>query len=291
MLRSELARTTKVPYARGVRRLTITPMSTLRCLAAVALVALVAGAAAPAVGGDSSLEAIRARGVLRVGVQSHGAPFGSLDTSGRPVGFEIDIARLLVRVLFDDDRRVEFTPVTTATRFGVLQSGRVDLVIATLTVTEERRSLAELSAPYFMSAALLLVRQSSTAEGLGDLAGKRVGIIKGSVQERDVAELQSRAELVSFPSFAVAVQAVKSGAVEAFVYDDVVLLSLAARDAAFRVAGQPIAPRPFAIAARKGEIGLIRWVDGWLAKMRRDGTYGELWHRYFAPFESRLVGG
>jgi len=71
----------------------------------------------------------------------------------------------------------------------------------------------------------------------------------------------------------------------------VVLLDLALRDGALRAAGPPIAPRPFVIAAPKGEIGLIRWVDRWLAKMRRDGSYSELWRRYFAPFESRLVGG
>ena len=267
------------------------PMPTLRPLVAVALaVALAAGATAPAVA-DSSLEASRARGVLRVGVKANGAPFGSRDAGGRPVGFEIDIARLLTRVLFNDDRRAEFTTVTTATRFDILESGRVDLVIATLTVTDERRSLAELSDPYFVSAALLLVRRSSPVEHLGDLAGRRVAVIKGSVQERDVAELQSRAEVVALESIAAAVQAVKSGAVEAFAYDDVVLLLLAQQDGTLRVAGPPIAPRPFAIAARKGEIGLIRWVDGWLAKMRRDGSYGELWRRYFAPFESRLVGG
>jgi len=75
------------------------------------------------------------------------------------------------------------------------------------------------------------------------------------------------------------------------VYDDVVLLELAARDPALRVVGQPIAPRPYAIAARKGDTGLIRWVNGWLAKLRRDGSYGALWRRYFAPFESRLVAG
>ena len=240
---------------------------------------------------DSSLEAIRARGVLRVGVKSDAAPFGSRDASGRPVGFEIDIARLLTRVLFDDERRIEFVPITTATRFEALQAGRVDLVIATLTAPEERRTLAELSDPYFMSGGLLLVRRSSRVEHLGDLAGRRVGVIRGSVQERDVAELQSRAELVPFASLAAAAEAVRSGAVEAFVYDDVVLLDLALRDGALRAAGPPIAPRPFVIAAPKGEIGLIRWVDRWLAKMRRDGSYSELWRRYFAPFESRLVGG
>ena len=269
-------------------------MPALRCLAAVLLTALAAPPDSPAAdspAADSTVEAIRARGVLRAGVQAHGAPFGSIDASGRPIGFEIDIVRLLARVLFNNDQRVEFTTVTTATRFAVLQSGTVDLVVATLTVTEDRRALAELSDPYFMSASLLLVPRSSAVERLGDLSGRRVGVIRGSVQERDVAQLVPRAERVHVASIPMAVEAVKTAAIDAFVYDDVVLLGLAQRDPALRVAGPPIAPRPYAIAARKGETGLIRWVNGWLAKMRRDGSYREMWRRYFGPFESRLVAG
>jgi len=261
-----------------------------RCLSPGIAVAIVLALATVA-GAESSLETIRARGVLRVGVKSDAPPFGSLDALGRPVGFEIDLARLFARVLFDDDRRVELVPVTTATRFGVLQGGRVDLVAATITATDERRKLAELSDPYFMSASLILVPRASKVEELADLGGRRVAVVRGSVQERDVAELQSRALLVAVASAAEGARAVKGGQADAFVYDDVVLLGLAQHDPAFRVIGQPIGPRPYAVAARKGDTELIRWVNGWLAKMRRDGSYGELWRRYFAPFESRLVGG
>jgi polar amino acid transport system substrate-binding protein len=104
--------------------------------------------------------------VLRVGVKSDAPPFGSLDSLGRPVGFEIDLARFFARILFDDDRHVEFVPVTTATRFDLLKTGRVDLLVATITATEERRKLAELSDPYFMSASLVLVARASSAEEL-----------------------------------------------------------------------------------------------------------------------------
>ena len=261
-----------------------------RCLRAWAAVATVLATGTCAYA-ESSLDAIRARGVLRVGVKMDAAPFGSLDAAGRPIGFEIELARLFARVLLDDDARVKFVPVTTATRFGILQAGGVDLLVATVTATEERRKLAELSDPYFMSASLILVPRASKVEELADLGGRRVAVVRSSLQERDVAELQSRALLVAVASAAEGVRAVKGGQADAFAYDDVVLLRLAQHDPAFRVAGQPIGPRPYAVAARKGDAELIRWVNGWLAKMRRDGSYGELWRRYFAPFESRLVGG
>src|SRR5262245_47004850 len=128
----------------------------------------------------SSLNDIRARGLLRVGVKTDAPPFGSFDEGGRHVGFEIDLARFFARVLFDDDSRVQLVPVTTRTRFEELQAGRVDLLLATVTATEERRGLAELSEPYFISASLLLVAQESRLERPSDAAGQRVAVVKGS---------------------------------------------------------------------------------------------------------------
>ena len=97
--------------------------------------------------------------------------------------------------------------------------------------------------------------------------------------------------LLAVSSVAEGVQAVKSGQADAFVYDDVVVLELAQRETALRVTGAPIRPRPYVAAAQKGDTGLIQWVNGWLAKMRRDGSYSRMWHPYFGPFESHLIGG
>jgi ABC-type amino acid transport substrate-binding protein len=182
-------------------------------------------------------------------------------------------------------------PVTTATRFGALQSGEVDLLIATVTATDQRRSQAELSDPYFMTASLMLVRQGSPLERLGDAAGRRIAVVKGSVQASDVAELQPHAVVVPVASVEEGARAVERREVDALVYDDVVLLTLAQHNPGLRVTGWPIRPRPYVAVARKGDTALIRWVNGWLARMRRDGSYDAMWHKYFGPFESRLVAG
>ena len=240
---------------------------------------------------QSSLETIRSRGTLRVGVKMDAPPFASVDAAGRQAGFEIELARLFTRVLFDDDAKARFVPVTTATRFGLLQAGDIDLLIATVTALPERRELAELSEPYFMSGSLALVPRASPVSRLADLGGQPVAVIRGSVQERDVAELQPAARLVPVTSIAEGVRAIKNGEAAAWVYDDVVVLQLAERNRELRAIGSPLRPRPYVVAARKGDAGLIRWVNGWLARIRRDGGYAELWRRYFAPFESRLVGG
>ena len=253
----------------------------------VLALALACGTSAHA---ESSLDAVRARGRIRVGVKTDAAPFGFIDARGHPVGFEVDLARFFARVLFDDEGRARLVPVTTSNRFAELQAGRVDLLLATVTATEQRRTVAELSDPYFTSGSLILVARDSRLGTLGEAAGRKVAVVKGSVQEADVAELQPRAILITVGSLAAGAHAVRSGQADAFLYDDVAVLALARRDPALRVTGAPIRPRPYVAAARKEDTGLIRWVNGWLAKMRRDGTYRGLWRRYFTPFESHLVG-
>jgi len=255
-------------------------------IAAALVLAVATGAQA-----ESTVDAVRARGTLRVGVKTDAPPFGSIDAAGRPIGFEIDLARFFARVLFDDDRRAELVAVTTATRFEALRAGRVDLLIATVTATEDRQRQMELSEPYFMAASLLLVQKASGVQGLADLVARPVTVVRDSVQAHDIGILQPRALVSAVGSVAEGVDAVRSGQSDAFVYDDVVLLAVAQSDAALRIVGRPLAPRPFVVAARKDDAQLIRWVNGWLARMRRDGSYGEIWRRYFQPFESHLVGG
>src|SRR2546426_12098115 len=127
-----------------------------RCLRAWAAVATVLATGTCAYA-ESSLDAIRARGVLRVGVKMDAAPFGSLDAAGRPIGFEIELARLFARVLLDDAARVKFVPVTTATRFGILQAGGGGLPGAPSQRTAERREAAGLPHPDFIAAAPVLL--------------------------------------------------------------------------------------------------------------------------------------
>src|SRR4051812_10361521 len=117
----------------------------MRSLLGLAGILAVLALLAPVASAESSLDAIRARGSLRVGVKTDAPPFGWIEGADRPIGFEIDLAEVLARVLFNDEQRLELVPVTTATRFEVLAAGRVDLLVATITATEPRRAAMELS--------------------------------------------------------------------------------------------------------------------------------------------------
>jgi ABC-type amino acid transport substrate-binding protein len=256
----------------------------------ISLVALAAwiGGAVPAEA-QSGLEVVKKRGKLIAGVKTDFPPFGYVDAAGKNLGFDVDVAHLFAKALFKDENQVELVAVTSGNRIPFLQAGKIDIIIATVTVTDERRQIVEFSDPYFMSGSLLLVPKASTAKGLDDMAGKTVAVVQGAIQDQDVAELQPKASRVKFGKVSEAVLAVKGGRADAYVHDDIVVLSLAKENSDLKAIGTPFRPRPYGIAVRKGDTEFIKWVNAELAKMKKDGTYERLWKKYFADVEGQLV--
>jgi ABC-type amino acid transport substrate-binding protein len=238
---------------------------------------------------QSTLEAVKKRGKLIAGVKTDFPPFGYVDSSGKNLGFDVDVAHLFAKALFSNENALELVAVTSGNRIPFLQSGKIDIIIATVTVTEERRQVVEFSDPYFLSGSLLLVPKASAVRGLEDLAGKTVAVVQGSIQDKDVEQLQPKASRLKFGKVSEAVLAVKGGRADAYAHDDILVLTLAKENPDLRAAGKPFIPRPYGIAVRKGDTEFIRWVDGELARMKKDGTYDRLWKQYFADVEASLV--
>ena len=238
---------------------------------------------------QSTLDIVKKRGKLVVGVKTDFPPFGYVDASGKNLGFDVDVAHLFAKALFNDENQVELVAVTSGNRIPFLQSGKIDIIIATVTVTDERRQIVEFSDPYFLSGSLLLVPKASPANSLDDLAGKTVAVVQGAIQDKDVEQLQPKANRLKFGKVSEAVLAVKGGRADAYAHDDILVLTLAKENPDLRAAGKPFIPRPYGIAVRKGDTEFIKWVNAELARMKKDGTYDRLWKKYFADVEANLV--
>ena len=254
-------------------------------LAAIVLTMLVATERADA---QSALEAVKKRGKLVVGVKTDTPPFGTV-ANGKKIGFDVDIAHRLAKALFNDDNQLELVAVRDDDRVPFLQSKKVDIIIAAMKITEERRKVVEFSEPYFMSGSLLLVPKTSAARGIEDMAGKTVATMPGSIQTRDVADLQPKAHVIQFSRLPETLRAVKVGQVDGHVNDEVVIRAIVKDNPDLKAVGKPFIPRPLGIAVRKGDTECINWVNEELRKMRSDGTYDRLWKTYFAEFEADLV--
>ena len=238
---------------------------------------------------QSTLAEIKKRDKLIVGVKTDFPPFGSVDAAGKNVGFDVDVAHEFAKAMLGDANKIELVSVTSGNRIPYLQSGKIDIIIATVTVTDERKKVVEFSDPYFLSGELLLVPKASTINDVKDLNGKKVAIIQGSISDADLAELAPQATRLKYGKVTEAVLAVKAGHADAFAQDDILILKLAKENPDMRAAGKPFYPRPYGIAVRKGDVEFNNWVNTLLKKMRADGTYDRIWKKHVGEFESQLI--
>jgi ABC-type amino acid transport substrate-binding protein len=230
------------------------------------------------------------RGKLLVGVKSDFPPFGYVDESGVQRGFDVEIAQYLAKALFDDSGdRLELVPVTSGSRIPFLYNGWIDVIVASMTVTEERKRVLEFSDPYFHAGSLILVLKESPVSGLKNLATKRVGVLEGAVQQKDLDQIAPQAIRVEFATLGDAVEALKGKRVDALCTDDVAALFLAQKDQELTTVGTPFNPHPYAIGVRKGDTEFLKWINKQLTKMKEDGTYERFWQKYLeAPAYQKL---
>lgn len=148
---------------------------------------------------DADVQAIVDRGVLRVGVKNAVLGFGYQDPiTGEYSGMEIDLAKALAEQLGVD---VEFTTVTAATRTELLDSGDIDCVLATFTITDERKQSWDFTTPYYTDHVTVLVEDASGIQTLADLKDKLVGVSSGSTSARALTAAMIEAGVIDGTGF------------------------------------------------------------------------------------------
>lgn len=243
------------------------------------------------------VQAIVDRGVLRVGVKNAVVGFGFEDpATGEYSGMEIDLANKIAESLGVD---VEFTAVTAATRTELLDSGDIDCVLATFTITDERKESWDFTTPYFTDHVGVLVEDASGIKDLSGLVDKSVGVSSGSTSAKSLVAAMIEAGLISgdgydaetfdpatwtegvsfkqyedYPSISTALSA---GEVDAFCVDKSILAIYNTDGRSY--ISEEFAPQDYGVATTKGS-GLSAYVEelitGWLS----DGTIDGLIESY-----------
>jgi polar amino acid transport system substrate-binding protein len=233
------------------------------------LVAL--GLALPAAAQDT-IAKVKQAGKIVVGVKQDYKPWGYLDPSGKIMGFEIDLANDVAQRL---GVQAELVPVTAANRMEFLKNGRIDMVIATMGDTPERRKIVGMVEPnYYAGATNVLAPKSANLKEWNDLKGKKVCAVQGAYYNRRVSQLYGP-ELVVFPAVPEAFNALQAGNCVAFLFDDTLFMStLASGDPKWANYEMPLKsedPQPWAIGIR------LEDMDGPFGKMMKDVSTE--WHR------------
>ena len=202
---------------------------------------------------SDDLSRIEQKGKIIVGVRDDASPFGFRDKNGVLVGYDIDLARILAQNILGNSSAVEFVPVTASNRIMKLNSGEIDCLIATMSITNQRQQILDFSMPYYMAGQAILVRSTSKATSLRDFEGNKLIIVYGSTSEKNLRSNVPEVTVLGYKTYNDAYKALKSGKAEGIVADDTILLNFALNDKSVKLLPKRYSKEPYAIAFRKGE--------------------------------------
>ncbi|MBB6732400.1 glutamate ABC transporter substrate-binding protein [Cohnella zeiphila] len=235
-----------------------------------------------AAGGTPTLDAIKNRGKLVVGVKFDTRLFGLKDpATGKVEGFDIDIAKGLAKELLGDESKVELKEVTSKTRIPMINNGDIDLIIATMTITEDRKKEVDFSDVYFKAGQSLLVKKGSPIQSIDDIKkGTKVIGVKGSTSVLNIAEKAPDATVLEFDNYQDAFTALKAGQGDALTTDNAILYGMASQDPNYEVVGGTFTDEPYGIAVKKGNADLVAFVNDYLKKLHDSGEYDKLYEKW-----------
>jgi polar amino acid transport system substrate-binding protein len=226
----------------------------------------------------SPMADIAKRGRLVVGVDQNTYLFGFRNpNTGELEGFDIDIAREMARAIFGDPNRIQLRVVDASQRESMLQSGKVDLVVRTYSITCARKKLVDFSTVYFNANQKVLVVKGSGITSFQSLSGKRVCAVAGTTSLARLFELNPPPVVFSAATWTDCLLMLQQGQVDAISTDDVVLKGLAHQDPNLEVVGDSVAVEPYGIGIHLNNDVLVRFVNGVLDKIRNDGTWERLY--------------
>ena len=218
---------------------------------------------------------VKKKGVLVVGTKGDYRPFGYLDPSGKIVGFEPDLAADVAKRL---GVKLELVPVVASNRIQFLQQGKIDMMIATMSDTPERRKIVDIVEPdYYASGTNVLAKKSENLKSWDQLKGKKVCLIQGSFYNKELQEKYG-VEGVAFPGTAEAYAALKNGNCVAFAYDDTAIVGEMAKPEwkDYEMPLNSILVVPWGIAVKQGEKALGEFISKAMVEWHKTGYIRQL---------------
>ncbi|MDY5577018.1 MAG: cysteine ABC transporter substrate-binding protein [Lachnospiraceae bacterium] len=212
--------------------------------------------------GARSLEEIKEDGKIRIGVFSDKNPFGYVDENGDVQGYDVYFAKRIAKDLLGSESAVEFVYVEAASRVEYLQSGKVDIILANFTVTEERSEKVDFALPYMKVALGVVSPDNALITDVENLKGKNLIVVKGTTAETYFTENHPEVNLIKFDEYQEAYDALADGRGDAFSTDNTEVLAWAIQNQGFSVGIESLGSvDAIAPAVQKGNTELLNWLN------------------------------
>lgn len=219
---------------------------------------------------------------LRVGMELGYPPFEMVGQDGQPEGVSVEMARALAEYLV---RPLVIENTAFDGLIPALKSGKIDLIISSMTANEERRRSIDFSEPYVRTGLALLVRKGESARTAGDLnsPNKRVAVKRGTTGHLFAMDHLPKAQLLVLDKENSAVLEVAQGRADAFIYDQLSVYANWKRNPATTEAVlEPLRQEEWAVGVAKGNDALREKVNAFLREFRASGGFDRLAKKFFA---------
>lgn len=236
---------------------------------------------------EDTFPKIKEKGQIVMGLDDTFAPMGFRDANNEIVGFDVDLAKEVFKRI---GLEVKFQPIDWAMKESELNAGNIDLIWNGYSITDERKEKVAFSTPYLENSQIIITLADSDINTKQDLAGKKVAAQSGSSA---VDAMNTEPELVSafdggepivFDTNNEAFLDLEAGRADAVVADEVLARYYIKQrgEEQFKVLEEDFGKEEYGIGMRKGDKQLVELVNQALAEMKQDGSYDEIYQKWFA---------
>jgi glutamate transport system substrate-binding protein len=231
---------------------------------------------------DTTMGKIQEAGEIRIGVKYDVPPFGfNNPQTGEVEGFDVDLGTYIAERLGVEP---VFREATTDNRIPLLVDGTIDLILSTMTITEERDLEIDFSEPYYIANGDILVPEGSDIEGIDDLNGKRVCTALGSTYQETIEKEAPDADLRLIDRYSECLELIQTDAVDAISTDDVILTGMVVEDDTLDILGIEYTTEPYGAGVPEGDTDFKQFVDESIAAFIDDGTWQERYDEWVGQY-------
>jgi glutamate/aspartate transport system substrate-binding protein len=263
------------------------------CITGLAIAAAAFTTQASAQELSGTLKKVKDTGTITIGYRDSSIPFSYLDDNQKPIGFAIDICRVIVNgvkaELKLDKLQVEFTPVTSSTRIPLLANGTIDLECGSTTNNPERLKQVSFTNTHFLTATRFVSKKASKLDSIDDLKGKSVASSSGTTNIKQLTEANAARNLniniIPAKEHAESFLMVETDRAVAAVLDDILLASFVAGSkdpSAYVISKDAFSkPEPYGIMMRKDDPAFKKVVDAATSALYKSADGQKLYDKWF----------
>jgi glutamate transport system substrate-binding protein len=233
----------------------------------------------PSFAADTTMAKLSSAGKITIGTKFDQPLFGQKGLDGKPIGFDVEIGKLIAAKLGIAADKIEWVETVSANREPFIQQSRVDIIVATYTINDKRKEVVGFAGPYYEAGQALMVNKDNTSiTKPEDVKGKNVCSVTGSTPAATIVEKYG-AILVPAATYSACLEPLRNKQVEAITTDNVILAGFVDKEpGAFKLASdQTFTKEPYGIGLKKEDTVFRNWINDQLEAFAKDGSYKKAW--------------